>query len=136
MKQEQANEIVNRYVERIYAYMRKRISNQADVEDVSQETAFKLYQALCVKKIENIDGFVWTVAKNTLVNYYRGQQKVKSNMPIKTMEQKFTDEKDGVLETFIKKENYEKIRREIAYLSKMQRKILIMYYYEEKKQNF
>ena len=65
MKQEEANEIVKRYVEKIYAYMRRRISNPADVEDIAQETAFKLYQALCVKKIENIDGFVWTVAKIT-----------------------------------------------------------------------
>lgn len=135
MKKDEANQILSGYVERIYAYMRRRISNPADVEDIAQETAFKLYQALCVKNVENVDAFVWTVARNTLVNYYRGQQKVKTNMPLEAMPQEISDRDTGALEAWIKKEDYEKIRREIAYLSKMQRKILIMYYYEERKQS-
>ena len=135
MIQKKADQIVQEYIDRIYAYVKKRVSNEADVEDVSQEIALNLYRALRVKEIDNMDAFVWTVAKNTLVNYYRGRQKSRFNMSLEDITLEIADENISSLERLIEKESHERIRREIAYLSKIQRKILIMYYYEEKKQS-
>ncbi len=134
MKREYAEQIVNQYINRIYSFVKQRISNEQDVLDVAQEICLNIYRALSVKQVHSIDGFVWTVARHTLINYYRGKQKSYFNVSIDNDAMEFKDTGKTPLEQMIEKENYEKIRNEIAYLSKMQRKILIMYYYEEKKQ--
>ena len=82
MEQKEAGEIVNNYINRIYSFVKKRVSNEADVQDISQEIAFKLYKSLCIKDVINVDGFVWTVARNTLVNFYRENGRFKMNVSI------------------------------------------------------
>lgn len=134
MEQKEAGEIVNNYINRIYSFVKKRVSNEADVQDISQEIAFKLYKSLCIKDVINVDGFVWTVARNTLVNFYRENGRFKMNVSIDDNEVKTSDGGKDIIDSMIEKENYHRIRKEIAYLSKIQRQILIMYYYEEKKQ--
>ncbi|MFQ9515190.1 MAG: sigma-70 family RNA polymerase sigma factor [Eubacterium sp.] len=135
MKKEYAEQIVNQYINRIYSFVKQRVSNEQDIFDVSQEICLNIYKALCVKTVNSMDGFIWTVARNTLINYYRGKQKSYFNVSIENSVEELKDGKKTPLDEMIDKENYEKIRREIAYLSKMQRKILIMYYYEERKQS-
>lgn len=135
MKREFAEQIVEEYINRIYSFVRQRVSNEQDTADVAQEICLNIYKALCVKEVNSIDGFVWTVARNTLINYYRGNRKSYFNVSIENEQLEFRDDRKTPLEQMIDKENYEKIRSEIAYLSKTQRKILIMYYYEEKKQS-
>ena len=75
MKREFAEQIVNQYLGRIYSFVRQRVSNEEEAADVAQEISLNIYKALCVKEVNAIDGFVWTVARNTLINYYRGKQK-------------------------------------------------------------
>ena len=58
MEQKEAGEIVNNYIHRRYSFAKKRVSNEADVQDISQEIAFKLYKSLCIKDVINVDGFV------------------------------------------------------------------------------
>ena len=43
MEQNNANEIVNEYITRIYRFVKKRVSNEADAQDIAQEIALKLY---------------------------------------------------------------------------------------------
>ena len=129
-----AKEIVEQYIDRIYAYVKKRVTNEADVEDITQEIALNLYRSLCVKDVENVEGFVWVVAKNTLTNFYRENAKTKYNLSIDEGTLDFADEKESALSDLIHQEDCERIHQEIAYLSRIQRKVLILYYYEEKKQ--
>ena len=132
---ENVNKIVEQYIERIYAYVKKRVANEADVEDITQEIALNLYRVLCVKEVDNVEGFVWVVVKNTLTNFYRGNAKTRYNLSIEDENIDFPDGKDSTLEQLIHQENCDRIQKEIAYLSKTQRKVLILYYYEEKKQS-
>ena len=135
MEQNNANEIVNEYITRIYSFVKKRVSNEADAQDIAQEIALKLYKSLCIKEVVNVEGFVWTVARNTLSNFYRDNSRFKMNVSIEDNELDINDGSSALVDQMIEKENYHRIRKEIAYLSKIQRQILIMYYYEEKKQS-
>lgn len=135
MEYNSANEIVNQYLNRIFGFVKKRVANESDVEDITQEISIKLYKALCVKEVSNVEGFVWTVARNTLANFYRDSSRIKMNISIEENELDIEDKSGNMLEHMIERENYHRIRKEIAYLSKIQRQVLIMYYYEEKKQS-
>ena len=132
-KEQYAKKTISKYMQKIYSYAVRHTGSLDDAEDVSQEILLKIYRAVCVKDIGNMDAFVWRVAKNTLANFYRD----KSSQKIVTLENVNPMElQDGtdILGDFVHKEELERLQNEIAYLSKRQREILIAYYYDKKKQ--
>ena len=135
MKQNEASKVIEQYIDRIYMFVKRRVSSESDAQDISQETALKLYKILCVKDVDNVEAYVFTVARNTLINYYRGKEQTYYNVPIEDVENTVKSSESGILEDMIHNETCNKIRDEIAYLSKIQRKILIMFYYEKRKQS-
>ena len=135
MNREQAEKITTEYMKPIYGFALKRCATGEDAEDLTQEICLKLYRVLLVRDdIEDTRKFVWTVAHNALANYYRGKQQSSIGVCIDD----FADvlpSNDDVSESIIKNETESRLHSEIAYLSKLQRRIVIAYYYENKKQD-
>ena len=77
--------------------------------------------------------FIWTVAHNTLSNYYRDTAKSIVGVPIDEVAELIAD-RDFASETDDNTEAIRRLRSEIAYLSKLQRRIVIAYYFENRKQ--
>lgn len=135
MTKENAEKITTEYMKPIYGFALKRCSNAEDAEDLTQEICLKLYRAmLACNDIKDVQKFVWTVAHNALSNYYRGKQHIGIGVCIDELAEILPSD-INVSESIIKKETESRLNREIAYLSKLQRKIVIAYYYENKKQN-
>ncbi len=134
MNRQDAERIITEYIKPIFSFALKRCKNAHDAEDLSQEIVLKAYRSLLIKDdIENVHNFIWTIAHNTLSNYYRDSAKSIIGLSI--------DEMAEILaapETLLgDDDNTDTIRRlqsEIAYLSKLQRKIVIAYYFENRKQ--
>lgn len=130
--QQQAAEIVERYINPLYSYALKKTANLQDAEDLAQEIILKLYNSLLNKQIYNLDAFVWRLAHNVLVNYYRGKSKSSIGISFDVLEPTMHSNEEPADE-LIEKETIKRLQHEIAYLSKAQREILIMYYYEGRK---
>ncbi|MBR4852086.1 MAG: RNA polymerase sigma factor, partial [Clostridia bacterium] len=118
----------------IFGFALKRCKNAQDAEDLSQDIVLKSFKALIVKEnIENTDKYIWTIAHNALSNYYRDTAKSVIGISVEEFSEiiadpdykEFTDENE---------ESLMRLQSEIAYLSKLQRKIVIAYYFENKKQ--
>ncbi len=122
------------YLKPIYGFALKRCKSIEDAEDLSQEIVLKAFRALISKdNIGDVSKFIWTIAHNTLSNYYRDNAKNMVGVSVDEVAELIADP-DSVTDA---DESYETIRRlqsEIAYLSKLQRKILIAYYFENRKQ--
>lgn len=54
----------------LFLYVRKRINIQEDAEDLTQEVFYKLSKSNS-DKIDNVKSWVYTIAKNTITDYYR-----------------------------------------------------------------
>lgn len=134
MNSQQAEKTVEGYLKKIYGFALVKTANVQDAEDLTQEIALKLYGSLLVREIDNINAYVWRVAHNTLANYYRSKAKRSIGIPINALEDILFSNVDPT-ENIIETEMINKLQSEIAYLSKIQREILIMYYYEGKKQS-
>lgn len=134
MNRKQAEQIVTKYLKKIYGFVLKKAANLQDAEDLTQEIALKLYNALLVNEIDNTSAFVWRVARNALANYYRGKARSGIGICIDDLTEVLSNE-DDVYESFIKGETMKRLQSEIAYLSKIQREIVVLYYYEGKKQD-
>lgn len=135
MKREQAEKITTEYLKSIYGFALKRCANLQDAEDLTQEIVLKVFRALLCKEdiVETPDKFIWTVAHNTLANYYRGKVKTAVGVPIDDFVELLPSD-DDTANGIIEKENIDRLYREIAYLSKLQRRIVIAFYFENKKQ--
>src|SRR5690606_17459159 len=63
------DELYNRHSQRIFTYCRKYISNQSAAEDIFQDVFTKLYtSSQRGDKIQNVVGFLMTVARNLCYN--------------------------------------------------------------------
>ncbi len=134
MKRENAVEILLRYMNDIFSYVSRRIFHEQDRQDVAQEIALRVYQSLCVKEIQDIEHYVWVVARHTLANYYRCKEKKRKQCSLEDMTFEIRDQTPGVLEQMIHAEEEKRLCKEIAYLSQIQRQVLIRYYYDGQKQ--
>jgi len=83
MEQKTAEQIAAEFMKPIYGFCLKRCANLQDAEDLTQEICLRLYRALLERNdIYSIEGFAWTVARNTLANYYRGEQRSGMGAPM------------------------------------------------------
>lgn len=105
-----------------------------DAEDLSQEIILKAYKAFILKEyIEDPEKYIRRTARNLLANYYRGKSRHTVGIPLEDIEE--TAQPDDFVRDLEDRTAAERLQSEIAYLSKLQRKIVIAYYYENKKQS-
>ena len=134
MNRQDVEKTITEYLKPIFGFALKRCKSIQDAEDLSQEIAIRAFRALLKKDdVADMGKFIWTVAHNALNNYYRDN--AKSMMGVS-----FEEVSELIADPYLEidnDDNTEAIRRlqtEIAYLSKLQRKILIAYYFENHKQ--
>ncbi len=135
MIQSQAEQIVMRLIKPIYRFTKNRCASIEDAEDITQEICLKLFRVLIVRDdISEPDKFDWTIAHNVLANYYRSRSRHGASVPIHGI----ADILPGIADFANSLEEAEmasRLHREIAYLSKTQRRIVIMFYFEGKRQH-
>ena len=134
MKRQDAEKIITEYLKPIFGFTLKRCKSMQDAEDLSQDIVLRAFRALLIKDDIGDDGkFIWTIAHNALSNYYRDTAKSVIGVSIDEVSEIIADP-DSM---FADDDNADTIRRlqsEIAYLSKLQRRIVIAYYFENRKQ--
>ena len=134
MDRQNAERITTEYLPAIYGFTIKRCKNLQDAEDLSQDIAIKVFTVLLNHNdITDTDKYIWSIAHNALKNYYRGCNNSFVGVSIDEIE-KHNAIYDDLSDDIIKKESIERLKTEIAYLSKLQRRIVIAYYFEHKKQ--
>lgn len=134
MNRENAEKIITEYLKPVFGFALKRCKSIHDAEDLSQDIILKAYRALLLRDdIEDAGKFIWTIAHNALANYYRDASKNALGISLDMLAEAedptdlFSDDTDG--------ETVKRLQSEIAYLSKLQRRIVIAYYYENRKQS-
>ena len=133
VNRENAERIITEYLKPVFGFALKRCKSIHDAEDLSQDIILKAYRALLLRDdIENSGKFIWTVAHNALANYYRDASKNAVGISLDMIAEAedpsdlFSDDADA--------EAVKRLQSEIAYLSQLQRRIVIAYYYENRKQ--
>ena len=133
MNRQDAEKNITEYLKTIFAFTLKKCKNAEDAEDLSQEIVLKAYRALLTKDdIGDVGKFVWTIAHNALSNYYRDTSKAVIGVSLEDVAEIVVEPDLLPYET---DDSILRLQSEIAYLSKLQRKIVIAYYFENRKQS-
>lgn len=135
MTRQEAEQITTEYLKPVFGFALKRCKNLQDAEDLSQEIIMKTFYALLKRDdIEEPGRFIWRIARNALSNYYRDKRQDFIGPSIDDLADSLCGEPD-ITSDIILQETAKRLHSEIAYLSKLQRHIVIAYYYEDKKQS-
>lgn len=77
--------IYRQYVERVYRYVIARVGDRAEAEDLTSQVfleAFRTRERL--REVENLPAWLFTIARNKVVDAYRGH---KGERPLQSIEQ-------------------------------------------------
>mgnify|MGYP005762441619 FL=1 len=134
MNRQDVEKTITEYLKPIFGFALKRCKSIHDAEDLSQEIAIRAFRALLVKDdVADMGKFIWTVAHNTLSNYYRDAAKSMVGVSIDEVAELIADPYSEI-DTDDNRNAIHRLQTEIAYLSKLQRRIVIAYYFENRKQ--
>ncbi len=134
MNRQEVEKTITEHLKPIFGFALKRCKSIHDAEDLSQEIAIRAFRALLAKDdVADMSKFIWTVAHNTLSNYYRDAAKSMVGVSIDGVAEMIADPYSE-LDADDNTEAIHRLQTEIAYLSKLQRRIVIAYYFENRKQ--
>ena len=134
MNKQEAEKVIAEYVKPIFGFALKRCKSQEDAEDLAQEIVLRAFKSLLIREdILDAEKFIWTIAHNTLSNYYRSASKMVIGVSVDDVAETLADPRNDFEEEDDRDEMV-RLQKEIAYLSKLQRQIVIAYYFENRKQ--
>lgn len=134
MDKRDADKLIGEYVQKLYGFAMSKTGNPDEAEELSARIVAEVYEALVKRgNIVNPDGYIYKIAHYVWARYVDGRVKAQGcgTDGIGGIE-RIPDERDFA-EEFQRSEQYGLIRREIAYLSKIQREIVVRHYYRREK---
>jgi RNA polymerase sigma factor (sigma-70 family) len=70
-------DIFNNYKNRLFSFIRPRVKNEEDAEDILQEVFYELSEAERLRQpVERIGSWLYTVARNRIIDLYRKKKPV------------------------------------------------------------
>ena len=83
MRKPEVEAVLESCMKPVLGFALKRCRTAEDAEDLSQEIILKVYRTLLLRDdVEDVERFVWTVAHNTLCNYYRDTARNRIGIPL------------------------------------------------------
>ena len=73
-RERKISNVINEYGNRLFRFIRGKVPNNADAEDVIQEVWFQLSKVVELDSIEQISGWLFRVARNRITDNYRKQK--------------------------------------------------------------
>lgn len=127
MNKQKTDEIITEYLSKLYGFSIKKSFSYNEAEELCSDIICELYPSLLkADEIYNLDGYIWRICEHVYSKYVSSKKK-HQGVSINEMEIPFEDAYS--LES---EDELLRLRREIAFLTKIRREIVFSYYYENK----
>ena len=125
-----ADGMIAQFQSKFFGFALGKCNDIAEAEELAARISCEAYITLrTVEDVYNWEGYLYKIASNVYAHYVKEQVKRKTE-GIDDIE--IVSEEDFSVE-FIKKEELERLKREVAWLSKRHREIILLHYYHNKK---
>ncbi len=126
--------IYDQYIEKIYRFIFLKVNSQPISEDLTSETFLKGWEAFQnqnenKRKIENIQAFLYQIARNAVVDHYREQGRAKTVSADASPE--IADPGENAQNKAILSSDINTIKKSIKKLKKEHQDIIIWHYLED-----
>jgi len=127
-------ELFQKYQRMISAYILKNGGDQNDAEDIIQETIIVLWQKVNSDSLQltvKLGTYLQAVAKNKWMAELRKRRKISAQ----DISENLSDGNPSSLDDLVNEERIEYVRKALDMLQPICRKLLLLYYFEEKSMN-
>lgn len=132
MDKQFADEMIEKFRKKFFGYALTKTTDVPEAEELASRIVCEAYITLrSVEDIYNWEGYLYRIAANVYARYVK-ERKTNASEDIDGME--IGDSRDFVSD-MIKEEELELLRREVAWLGKRHREIILLHYYHNKKIN-
>ncbi|MDR1630428.1 MAG: sigma-70 family RNA polymerase sigma factor [Oscillospiraceae bacterium] len=129
MIKETADKCILSYQKKIFGFALAKMRNIAQAEELAADIACEVYVSFLQQdEILNLDGYVYRIAQNVFAKHIR-RQNTTANMSLFECPLPCFDDTQQKLE---QNEAVKRLRAEIALLSRRQRSVVFLHYYENK----
>ena len=130
MIKEEADEIISQYIGKIFGFALSKLDNIDRAEELASQITYELYISLLKPQtldIKNVDGYVYKIAHYTYVRFLVEDKREKQFL----FQEGFTFFENP--KNIFTESDYQKLRKEISYLGKKQRDIIVLHYFNRMK---
>ena len=125
-----ADETIAKYQKKFFGFALAKCSSIAEAEELASRITCEAYLTLReVEDVYNWEGYLYRIAHNVYVHYVKEQTK---HRQVNQGETEIPDSRD-IAADYAEKEELKLLKREIAWLGRRHREIVLLYYYHNKK---
>ena len=130
MEKSRADKIITEYYKKLYGFALSKMTDIDKAEELASRITLEVYSSLLkADEIANVNGYIYRIACNVFARYI-GERKESAHLAIDSV---FLPDGVDFEKNLIADEEAKNLRREIAYLSETQRRIVVMHYYDNLK---
>ena len=118
------------YKEKVFRYVRGRVRNLADAEDITSEIFFKVQTSLDSydEAKATLSTWIYTITHNAVCNYYRDESKRALILYENAL---YSDSDDGMMAEVENEILKESLAKALETLTEREQDIIVLYYYHE-----
>lgn len=126
-------EFYDLYIDKIYRFIYFKVNSVDDAQDLSSEVFLRVWQHIRDgKKIDNLNAFVYMVARNAVVDFYRQRSRRDENEESASDNHiTLIDKESDLLIKQIKDSEVSEVLAELKSLKDEYREAIILYYLDE-----
>jgi RNA polymerase sigma-70 factor (ECF subfamily) len=127
---EQFSRIYDEYIQKIYRFVYLKVNSQEAAEDITSKVFLKSWESFSGKrKIKNPRAFLYQVARNSVIDYYRD----KGRTTVVDMEKtpQLTDYKTNLYESAVLHAEIEKVKAAIQNIKPEYQDVIIWHYLDD-----
>ena len=125
------SDIYDKYVDKIYRFIVLKVKSSEIAEDLCSEVFLRGWQAYkSQNKIENIQAFLYQIARNLLADHYREAGKAQL---VSVEYAPITDPRQDLEEKALVQSDLEQVKAGLANIKEDYREVIIWYYLDELK---
>lgn len=131
-KEQFFSQLYDEYLERIYRFIYFKVSSETIAQDLTSEVFTRLWKQISLnKEVKNPSAFLFTLAKNIVIDYYRENSKEKGNTDIDSIANIIEDKKQNIHESAQIKDEFSAVTCAMDKLKDEYKQAVFLYYVEQ-----
>ncbi len=131
MEKTMADTLIHEYMQKIYGFAVSRTFNLQEAEELSSDIVFEVYTSLLkLPELHNPAGYIWRISENVYSRYVMGKKR-EQHVSLDDVTIPTYDEYEMMDESV--EAQCALLRREIAYLARTRREVIVAFYFGKKK---
>lgn len=128
MNNQLCDSIYAQYCKKVLGFVRSKVANTADIEDIVQTVFLKIYSNLDKydEKKASLSTWIYTITRNTVYDYLKYHR----DRPLLELKDSAVSSNEEIYEPILNKETLEELAASLEKLPQDQRDIIILLYYK------